>query len=104
MRVLRDDRYVLAMEPARKFDEPSVSAPAAPARLTWPEVKLAYLDQWVILTELDMDPVTLEIHTAVVRGHGGTRREAWETAAIPDDDGRTIAQLYTGRGRNPRPW
>ena len=92
------------MEPARKFDEPSVSAPAALVRLTWPEIVLAYPDQWVILTELDKDEMTLEIHTAVVRGHGSTRREAWETAQIPDEDGRPIAQYFTGRMRSPRPW
>ena len=92
------------MEPARKIDDQLVSPPASPLRLTWPEVKLAYPDQWVILTELDMDEVTLEIHTAVVRGHGGTRREAKESARIPDEDGRLIAQLYTGRRRSPRAW
>ena len=92
------------MEPARKIDESSVSAPAASARLTWPEIVLAYPDQWVILTELDMDPVTLETHSAVVRGHGGTRREAKESARIPDDDRQMLAQLYTGRVRSPRPW
>ena len=68
------------------------------------EIVLAYPDQWVILTELDKDEMTLEIHTAVVRGHGSTRREAWETAQIPDEDGRPIAQYFTGRMRSPRPW
>ena len=92
------------MEPARTIDEPPVSAPASPLRLTWPEVKLAYPDQWVILTELDKDDVTLEIRTAVVRGHGNTRREAKVSANIPDDDGRPIAQYFTGRMRSPRPW
>jgi len=72
-------------------------------RMTWEEIQITCPDQWVVLDSLDMDPATLEIFSAVVRGRGPTRREAWHAAALRDDDTSTIAHLYTGIPRAPLP-
>lgn len=75
---------------------------ATPRRMTWPEIKEAYPDQWVVLGALETDPVTRTIHTAVVRGWGRTRRESWAMANLADGEGG--AHLFTGKLGNPRPW
>lgn len=74
-------------------------------RMTWEEIKLAYPDQWVVLEDLDSDPVTLELFSAVVRGRGPTRRDSWRDAALRDDETGTIAHYFTGIPRGPiRRW
>ena len=70
--------------------------------MTWTEIQAAYPEQWVILGDLDRDDLTLELRSAVVRGHGATRREASASEIIVGNE-RT-AQRYTGRPRSPRPW
>ena len=70
--------------------------------MTWSEIQQTYPDQWVVLGDLDMDDVTLEIHSAVVRGAGRTRREADLAAGGLVD--KVEAHLYTGQPRSPRPW
>ena len=70
--------------------------------MTWPEIRRTYPDQWVILGNLDRDEVTLEIHSAVVRGSGRSAREASARAVV--DDRETVAVRYTGCIRSPRPW
>lgn len=77
---------------------------AARPRMTWDEIKAAYPDEWVFLDDLDSDPVTLELFSARVRGHGATRREARASAGFRSGEPGTFARLYTGRPRCPRPW
>ena len=85
------------MDAVRKLDE-------HPQRMTWPEIKAAYPDRWVGLGQFDQDAVTLEIHCAVVRGSGPTRREASASARLADDPHEPFARLYTGRCTSTRPW
>lgn len=71
-------------------------------RLTWPEIRRACPDQWVVLGALDSDAISLVVRSAVVRGAGPTRREAKANARRID--GEVTHRKYTGVLRNPRPW
>ena len=73
-----------------------------PLRLTWPEIRSAYPDQWVVLGALDADEVSLEVRSAVVRGAGRTRRDAESNARRVD--GEVTHRKFTGALRNRRPW
>lgn len=82
--------------------ETAKSEPARGPRLTWPEeIKAAYPDQWVILGDLDMDEVTLQVHSAVVLAAGKTRREV--IAKAPVTRGEITARFFTGRMHLPPP-
>lgn len=70
--------------------------------MTWPEIKRTYPNQWVVLGSLESDPITLEIHSAVVRGWGADGREAQRMAEV--QPGEEVARLWTGKLGNPRPW
>ena len=67
-------------------------------RLTLQEIYTAYPDCWVVLGDLDSDPVTLQIFSAVVRGHRKTRREA--TPAAGELGKALIGWRYPGRPKN----
>lgn len=82
--------------------ETALQRVSSPSRLTWSEIKRNYPDQWVVLGGLDADPVTLEIHSAVVRGWGSNGGEAQLMAGV--QPGETVARLWTGKLGNPRPW
>ena len=75
--------------------------PAA-IRMTWAEIKLAYPDQWVVLADLDDDPLSIDIRSAVVIGFGRTRRAADDMGGPMN--GQRQARLFTGRLKSPRPW
>lgn len=59
-------------------------------------------DRWVVLSDLDMDEVTLEIRSAVVRGISKGRRQAFDRAEIRE--GEAFAHFFTGRARHPHRW
>ena len=82
--------------------EATNSATPAPQRMNWTEIKAAYPDQWVVLGDLDSDPVTLQLHSAVVIGCGKTMREA--NASAPGREGERTAHYYTGELKSHRPW
>lgn len=83
------------METARK-------EPTRAARMSWPEVRATYPDCWVVLSDLDMDEVTLELRSAVVRGVSKGRRQAFERAQI--QEGEAFAHYFTGLARHPQRW
>lgn len=44
-------------------------------RLTWPAIRRRYPDEWVMLVDLDDDEDDPAIRSAVVIGHGPSRKE-----------------------------
>jgi hypothetical protein len=67
--------------------------------MTWPEIQAAYPDQWVVIGEVDLDPVTSELRSGVVLGSGKTRREPLAQAGPLN--GETRAHYWTGSVRSP---
>lgn len=76
-------------------------ARALSPRMTWPAIKEAFPDQWVVLGELERDPVTLRLVSAVVHGHGRTSAEAEAEARPALAPGEISARRFTGRIRHP---
>lgn len=85
-------------------DDPRRETHELPPRMTWPEIKAAYPDQWVILGELDSDPVTLQFFSGVVYGHGHTSVEAEAEARPRLPRGQISARRFTGRIWLPPRW
>jgi hypothetical protein len=71
-------------------------------RLTWPQIRERYLDQWVVLVEHDwQDDDICRYHTARILGCGGSRAEAIADAqpALAGYEG--YGCRYTGTIRGP---
>lgn len=68
-------------------------------RMTWPEICASYPNGWVVLGDIDSDPITLVLHSAVVLSYGKTRREATDAAGELGPE--LIAYRYTGRPKSP---
>lgn len=78
--------------------EATAAIASTPIRMTPAEMRANFPDSWVLLVEVDGDPVTLAIRSGVVLGHGKTTREA-RAMARPLRDGEPIAWEFTGRPR-----
>jgi hypothetical protein len=85
--------------PADSTSEPKEFPPVPLRRMTWPEIQAAYPDCWVVLGELEDDPVSLVIHSAVVLGWGKTRRECMDNSPPVSDE--MTAQKHTGAPKSP---
>ena len=71
-------------------------------RLTWPQIRERYPDQWVVLVEHDWDEVNLSSYTtARALGCGASRAEAIEHARSALDAYDGYGCRYTGTIRGP---
>ena len=78
--------------------QPAPDLQPTPARLTWPEIRDRYPDQWVVLVDLDyVDEVNHEIRTAVVAGAAPTRRGSFASASGVPSKNNHFAHRFTGR-------
>jgi hypothetical protein len=65
-------------------------------RLTWPQIRERYPDQWVVLVEYDWDEHHAKLNTVRVLGCGASRKEAEAHAQPALDAYRCYGCRYTG--------
>ena len=77
--------------------DPTVTDP-----LTWPEICARYPDQWVALVQIDwVNENDLDFRSALVAGHGKTRREPLDQARPLRARYDEIGHFFTGPIRAP---
>ncbi len=73
-----------------------------PERLTWPEICQRYPDEWVMLVDLDEDEDDPAIRSAVVIGHGPSRKALFAATYESLAARRTTSACrFTGEQRTP---
>ena len=68
-------------------------------RMTWEEMKAAYPDEWLLITDYETDPTGEVVAGAVVR-HSKDDEEVFALPAI----GKNCAFRYTGECQFPGGW
>ncbi len=67
--------------------------------MTWAEMKKAYPDEWLLITDYKTDPCG-DIITGVVERHSAEKEEVYRLPAIDKD----CAFRYTGESTFPGGW
>jgi len=76
-----------------------VGPPFISESLTWEQICDRYPNEWVCLVEIDkINDTDFDFGTARVVGHGKTRRAPLEQARPFNDQYRSMAHYFTGRG------
>jgi hypothetical protein len=71
-------------------------------RLTWPQIRERYPDQWVVMIEHDWDEHDLASYTSArVLSQGSSRAEAMSRARPELDTYQSYGCRYTGTIRGP---
>lgn len=81
---------------------PIGTTPTSSERLTWPEICRRHPDEWVMLVDLDDDEDDLAIRSAVVIGHGPSRKELYAATRERLAASHTTSTCrFTGEERAP---
>jgi hypothetical protein len=68
-------------------------------RMTWEEMKKAYPDEWLLITDYETDACGC-VRTGVVEKHSSDKDEVYQLPAID----KNCAFRYTGESRFPGGW